>query len=317
MLHITNGDAAGALISKANLGGDMLPWNDVLHEGAVRDGLTLEELSEERAQFIAACGWGELNDVRAEFRSRNERLKRSADEEVVLWFEHDLYDQLQLIQLLDWFADRNPTKLTLICVGEHENVADFHGLGQLNQQQMSELFPLRREVTPEQFALARRAWAAFGAEDPRGIEWLLEEGTNALPFLRAALLRHLQQFPSASNGLSRTESNILRALDARGRCAMPELFEASQAEEESRFLGDSTFAQMYLEPLCRCAVPAVRSSVGGEIFEITDTGRAALREAEDHIERNGIDCWRGGAHLHGVATWRWHEADQRLVCAVD
>ena len=51
------------------------------------------------------------------FVERDEAIARSHNhEEVVLWFEHDLYDQLQLIQILDWFShqDLGHTRLSLI-----------------------------------------------------------------------------------------------------------------------------------------------------------------------------------------------------------
>src|SRR5690349_9951525 len=108
MLHITSGDAAVALMKRAGLSGDILAWRDVLHEGPTPAGLTLAELSEVRARFVADCGWRTFAEAQAEFRARDAALAQyGAHDEVVLWFEHDLYDQLQLLQLLDWFAARD------------------------------------------------------------------------------------------------------------------------------------------------------------------------------------------------------------------
>jgi hypothetical protein len=104
LLHITNGDCAVAVISQVVQGG-ILPWRDVLHEGPVRAGLSLEELSAERARFIADAGWGEFTAVLKNFRERDAAFRRAGEhDEIVLWFEHDLYDQLQLIQVLDGLA---------------------------------------------------------------------------------------------------------------------------------------------------------------------------------------------------------------------
>lgn len=64
------------------------------------------------------------------------------------------------------------------------------------------LFGTEHEVTRAECNLARKAWRAFCAADPSGIEALIHEETAPLPFLRQALLRHLQQFPSTGNGLS-------------------------------------------------------------------------------------------------------------------
>src|SRR5687767_9453549 len=107
MLHVTNGDSAAERIRAAGVDGTILPWRDVLHEGPVPAGLPLERLSAVRAEFLASAGAGAPEAVRRDFAERDRTLMAAArEDEVVLWFEHDLYDQLQLIQLLDWFADR-------------------------------------------------------------------------------------------------------------------------------------------------------------------------------------------------------------------
>ncbi|HYO49233.1 MAG TPA: DUF1835 domain-containing protein, partial [Chloroflexia bacterium] len=135
MLHITNGESVGERIKQAGVPGDVLAWNDVLHEGPIPAGLTLDKMSDVRARFIADAGWGSYDKVRADFARRDDALARFGEhEEVVLWFEHDLYDQLQLIQILDWFSRRDlgKTTISLICIGSHPELPNFRGLGELN-----------------------------------------------------------------------------------------------------------------------------------------------------------------------------------------
>ena len=89
----------------------------------------------------------------------------SEHDEVVLWFEQDLFCQVHLTYLLNWFASRGLgyTRLTLICVDEFPGVQIFHGLGQLNENQLLSLFPQRRETTKQQLELASTAWQAYCA----------------------------------------------------------------------------------------------------------------------------------------------------------
>ncbi|MFL5541749.1 MAG: DUF1835 domain-containing protein, partial [Longimicrobiaceae bacterium] len=184
MLHVTNGDAAAEVIRAAGMGGEVLPWRDVLHEGPVPAGLPLDELSAVRADFIASGG-GDAEELRREFRARDEALAGFAShDEVVLWFEHDLYDQLQLAQLLDFFsaADRGETRLTLVCGPEY--------LGPSTPERLAERFAERAEVTAEQLALGHAAWSAFRSPDPRGVASRVLLDMPELPFLRTALIRH-------------------------------------------------------------------------------------------------------------------------------
>jgi hypothetical protein len=218
MLHVTNGDCAVEVLRKAGMQGDLLPWRDVLHEGPLHPELPLEEFSRLRARFIADAGWGEAAGVERQFRARDERLKRSAaDDEVVLWFEHDLYDQLQLIQILAWFGQHPHPALTLICEAEY--------LGEMKPERAKDLFRARKAVTPRQLEAARVAW--------RTLPGATNADLSALPFLRAALLRYREE-------PRRTEELIFCEL-AAGALDFEELFRRTQAQDEPRFLGDTVF----------------------------------------------------------------------------
>ncbi|HEU4353010.1 MAG TPA: DUF1835 domain-containing protein [Burkholderiales bacterium] len=147
MLHITNGDCAARVLSRV-VSGTILPWRDVLHEGPVRPGLVLEELSRERAQFIAQAGWGQRERILEDFRSRDAAFRRAGrHDEVVLWLEHDLYDQLQLIQVLDALSDVRGPPVSLVCEAEY--------LGTMAAERAAELFALRNPVTRRHFREAR------------------------------------------------------------------------------------------------------------------------------------------------------------------
>ena len=52
MLHITNGESVS--ISQTGLPGSVIYWNDILHDGPVPAGLSLEELSRLREEFLAS-----------------------------------------------------------------------------------------------------------------------------------------------------------------------------------------------------------------------------------------------------------------------
>jgi hypothetical protein len=201
----------------------------VLHEGPVQAGLSLEELSRERAQFIAEAGWGPHGQVLKGFVARDATFRRAREhDEIVLWFEHDLYDQLQLIQVLDALGDRPGPPVSLVCEAEY--------LGTMRPERAAELFSLRNPVTRRHVAEASRAWAAFCSPDPRDIGTVRAQ---ALPFLEAALTRHLQEFPWTIDGLSLLERRVLEALQG-GPMGFEPLFRA--IEEDPAFLGDAVLA---------------------------------------------------------------------------
>jgi Domain of unknown function (DUF1835) len=313
MLHITNGDGAGNGIAQSGISGTVLPWRDVLHEGPVPAGLSLRELRETRARFLADRGWATYDRALADFARRDAILAAFRDhDEVVLWFEHDLYDQLQLVQILDWFADQDlgRTTLSLVAVDRYPGVVPFYGLGQLTPEQLATLFPTRRPVTRAQLDLARAAWDAFRSPDPTAVERLLEGDTAALPFLSDALTRSLEEFPAVGNGLSRTERLALEGVLA-GHTTPGALFRAVIAREERPYLGELANGHHPLLAATGGGALAVPGSADDPIpfarrpIEVTTHGRAVAAGRADRIALNGIDRWLGGVHLRGRwVPWR-------------
>lgn len=293
MLHITNGESVS--IPETGLPGEVVYWNDVLHDGPVPCGLSLQQLSRVRERFIAEFFAVPLSEV--SFAHRDEALSHFRDhEEVILWFEHDLFDQLQLIQILDWFSGQQDLSRPLISVISVDSY-----LGPMRPQQLLTLFPARRKVTQAELMTAQAAWSAFCSPEPTGLADLLRRDISPLPFLRSAVRRLLQQYPALDNGLSRTEQQILE-LAAAGLRHFRELFPAAQKLEESIWIGDSIFLQ-YVQGLVRAGQPLLTARDGG--VEITSFGRLVLEKRADHVRVNGIDRWLGGVHLHGSTIWRW------------
>jgi hypothetical protein len=185
------------------------------------------------------------------------------------------------------------------------------------------LYPTRREVTAGQIALARRAWEAFCSTDPRHIETLIAEDTSALPYLKAALLRHLQEFPSVRNGLNQTEQFALEAV-ASGVTEPKQLFLTIQRREENAWLGDSMFWP-YVEQMAageeslltiQGSGPWVgrHSQAPTRVVRLTERGGEVLEGHADWVSLKGINRWIGGVHLHGnEIPWRWDTEQCTLV----
>ena len=239
MLHITNGSSVS--LAETGLGGEILVWTDSLQRGD--------------APLVPP------------------------HDGIVLWFEHDLYDQAQLIHALDSLRD-SPADIRLIQSSDY--------LGPMTPIELAGLWPARRRVTAHQFALGSEAWRAFCSPDPTAMQALLARDTSALPYLTAALRRHLQELPSVENGLARTERQILEVL-ADGPRTFSELFRENQTREEAIFLGDDRLRE-YLEGLSVC----VRESDGR--YHITDTGREILAGRADLVRLKGVH-----------SRWRWDE----------
>jgi len=322
MLHVTNGDSTVPGIRGTGVGGDVLPWRDVLHEGPVPAGVDDAELRATRARFLSECGWGPAEAIEADMRARDERLAAAlaGDEPVVLWFEHDLYDQLQLIQVLD--AVDGSANVEAILADRFR--------GAMDSGELAALWPDRAPVARDQVALARFAWEAVRAPEPRGIEALLDTHTVALPHLGPALRRLLEELPAVGDGLGRTERQALEAV-AAGERSPHDIFVATQRAEDAPFLGD-TWMWTRLSELGQGDERLVQTSAGDPLgpppphsdtngftrheIELTRTGRAVLAGEADRAALVPLDRWVGGIHVTGPdPAWRWDRATGRAVSA--
>ena len=237
-----------------------------------------------------------------EFRARDSALRAGlAENEIVLWFEADLYDQLQIIQILEWLAGQEHPHVSMVCIGAFPGVPGFVGLGQLTPDQLGGLFPGRTALSPAQLDLASRAWQAVTAPTPHPLNTLTRADTSALEFLGPALIRLLAEYPLTNNGLGETERHVLRALSA-GPMSFARLFPLVQGMEVRPFMGDSTLWTRILA-LARGARPTV--TVGDLDVQITPFGLECLNGMVDFVAANGIDRWIGGVHLTAESEWRW------------
>lgn len=317
MLHITNGHATADKLAQANLPGRVVVWADVLHEGPCPTGLSPEDWRKTRADFLASCGWFTPEKNLATLRQWDADLASFArEDQTVLWFEHDLFDQIILIHHLNFFAHAgaDSSKLHLVCIDRHADVPNFRGLGQLSPSQLADLFPTRQPITPRQLDIGLRAWHAFTSPDPRKIEESLQGDTDALPFLAPALHRHLAEFPSTSNGLGRTDHQILASLSDSPRAAS-DLFFACMSLEEAPFLGDTTFFH-HVDNLAAPPHPLLTThlpTTNATQVAITDLGRQVLAGQIDALSLHPLDRWLGGVHLsHDHPAWRWNISQRRL-----
>jgi hypothetical protein len=315
-LHVANGSSTTMTLQDAGIPGAVSIWADPLHDGPVPGGLSDNELLDLRVRHHAGFEPVDpANDMR-EWRAVLER--HHAYDEVVLWFEHDLFDQLNLIQLLAWMHEHLPaaTNVSLICIGSFPGRPRFMGLGELSAPELASLFPLRQRVTDAQIELAFRSWHAFREPTPEPMDALRQSDTTALPFLSAALTRFLQEYPWMDDGLSRTERRLL-TLASREPIRLIDAFPRMHADETAYYVADTSLAEL-ADTLSRTSPPLlIRSGDEGGLsglVSLTPEGRAVLSGQKDRVSLCGIDRWFGGVHLRGRGDiWRWDDRRQQIA----
>ena len=321
LLHVANGTCTTRLIEAAGLSGTTSLWADPLYGGPVPSGLSDDELVEVRTRYLTggdATPVDPVNDLR---RWRAAVAAHDAYDELVLWFEHDLFDQLNLLQLLPWIRERLPSGATvsLVCIGSFPGHPAFKGLGELAPHDLALLFGDLTRVSHAQYALAARAWDAFRAPTPEALDDLRHGDTTALPFLAPAITRFLQEYPWTRDGLSRSERRLLE-LAADGPIPLGTVFPEMVVEGDVYHVTDRSLVDMAAALSAATLTqlkdaPADGDPAGplGATVALTEVGAAVLAARADRVAVAGIDRWLGGVHLHGGEVWRWDDARQAIA----
>jgi len=311
-LHVANGASTTGTIQAAGIPGILSIWADPLYEGPVPGDVDDDALREIRGRYLG----GDLRRWR--------RVIAAHDDygELVLWYEHDLFDQLNLIQLLSWIRGRLPHEkpVSLISVGEFPGHADFKGLGELTPRELAPLFLTRQRVSDEQYSLADRAWQAFRAPTPVGLDTLRATNTSALPYLASAFTRFLEEYPWTSDGLSRTERRLLQ-LAADGPIDLLALFPRMHEGESAYYVTDLSLVGI-AEELSRTSPPLATLTPGPREgrdalmrrVSATEAGRAVFDGRRDRVEMCGLERWFGGVRWNrNTCSWRWDPARRRMT----
>jgi hypothetical protein len=323
-LHIRCGSDIRQTLVEAGFVGDFLEHGIPYCLGPVTKGPDRHELM---ARFIVDTfpdGHGVYQRELEGLRRGEQRLDRTADdyERVVLWMEHDSWDQLVLARLLAHYANAGrPRVLELIAADEFPGSQRYIGLGQLPSEALRLLWLSRKPVTQAQLALGNNAWNALASDDPRPLAALARSGTPALPIMAPALHRHLRELPSVENGLSLTEQLVLQILSERDTFTLNQVWQLLQTEREPLpWMGDlcliHLIEQMHQasEPIFTRIPAAPGQTSFAQQLSITDTGRSVLRGERDWHALRPPSRWVGGVRIQpGAASWRWDETTRDAV----
>lgn len=243
VLHITSGDIAGSSLEKAGLPGEVFVWHDILYDGPRQPGWPSDSILNERALFLegfTAGGLDRANILKTLHKQYKKLAEAESHESIILWFDACLFDQSMLSHILTCLSLRGILRVELLCVESFPGIDPFHGLGQLQPEQLASIYHNRQLVTGEQFSFAAIVDRAFAIQDSALLFELSEMVEPPLPWVPAAATRWLQEKPDAITGFGKLESLALAAI--RGGCETPdEIFKSvAAADTPPQFWGDTT-----------------------------------------------------------------------------
>lgn len=303
MIHIVNGDVVGNKIR--GIDGDIIVWREMYDFGPLSLEWSKEEQLRRRAVFFEERLGVPSELFISNCEKQNKLLQTiSPTEEIVLWFEHDRYDQTMLMYLITELSSMGFEKLSMISMDQYPGIHPFHGLGQLTSEQLLALVEDKKEITIEQIREAVSGWSAYNSKDAGDIEkWIRRQ--HFLPFLLPMFKAHQDYFPSAKTGLNKVEYLAFHLIN-EGRTHFYDLFQIVVKERINDGLSNLHFAAILKElmnkknPLLtsNCPLPSFSDASSNAKLELTAEGVNVLNGKQNRIDLIGIDWWVGGVHIH-------------------
>ncbi|MCW2248458.1 hypothetical protein M2352_004118 [Azospirillum fermentarium] len=319
-LHIRCGSDIRERLRDAGLAGDFLEYANPFCQGPVTDG---PDFLDRRAAFLAVSYGPALGLSAADLRTRLEREEAglaaaNTYDRVVLWFEHDGYDQLILARCLERFAVLGPPPvLEMVSLNHFPGSTRFIGLGQLPPEALRLLWAKRRVVPWADCRVGQGVWQALTVPDPDGLAARLRQGFGGLPYMAAAVRRHLQELPGTGDGLGLTQRLILTALAERDRTVGDVWRVLMRKTDPLPFLTDLMLWEC-VGGLLDAADPAVTADTApwpNRRLALTGTGRDVLAGRRDWLSCGPAERWVGGTAIRpGAPMWRWDDAADAIRC---
>lgn len=216
-LHILNGDSTLHSFRQTDIEGDTFVWRDVLSDGPVHPEFNSDAFWELRSDFMTAQFDLEpgqyLKDAKASFTKMASELDQY--EEITLWFEYDLFCQINMISLIQWLGKQEQDyNISLVCVGKVDDTERLYGLGEIDPAHYPEFYQKRLKLGVREFTFASDVYEAYTSENPDDLYTFILMPFPDFPYLSDALESHFKRFPYIETGLSEIEQEMLNIIQS-------------------------------------------------------------------------------------------------------
>ncbi len=208
ILHITNGSNLTNYLKELDVDGEFLTWEEMLCEGHTVAGIDSKDFFNSRKTFLNEVYRIEIDEK--EYKKELGKLNKLENvTEINLWFEYDLFCQINLIAVISLLHQREiDLPLYLVCSGRVEGEKTLKGLSELNPEQLIDHYQNKILLNKDDIDLAIALWRTYCGKDHNIFKPYIVK-SSSFPYMSNCLKAHLERFPDSKNGLNVLEKNIL------------------------------------------------------------------------------------------------------------
>ena len=250
ILHITNGDYTTNYLKKLNFSGEFITWREMLCEGKTTADVGSENFWKNRYDFFkTAYKLSKQNFIDYTVKEYRNLCNKKSQKEIVLWFEYDLFCQINMIAVLSWIKQyRKGYNISLVSSGKVGNYKNMFAIPELNEKQIQNHYNNRIELTQDDIEYADYIWQLYCSDSPLRLETIYKfNPMSPFQYLASAIEAHLKRFPSLENGLNRIENNILETAINKKPTSKKQLINELLKEEDVYGFGDLQYENKIAE----------------------------------------------------------------------
>ncbi|MCL7763095.1 DUF1835 domain-containing protein [Polaribacter sp. Z014] len=226
ILHITNGDSTTNYLKNLNFSGDFITWREMLCEGKTTVDVGSETFWKTRFDFLkTSYSISKKKFIDFTLKEYRTLCSKKESKEIVLWFDHDLFCQINMIAVISWLKIyRKGYHISLVTSSKTKDSNKLKSFSELTKNQMQQHYKSRIDLSLDDIEYADYIWQLYCSDSPLRLETVYKFNPMS-PFIHLAdaLAAHLQRFPSIKNGLNQIENTILETANSHNFSSKPQL----------------------------------------------------------------------------------------------
>ena len=213
-IHIVNGDSTREILEQSGIKGRIVVWREVLCDGPVSAPVFSDAFWQERYDYFE----NELDVTRLEYFDKTIKELLKAEflegiEEVTLWYEYDLFCQVNLMALCAFLLEhyRKDVLYTMICVGREKGREGWQTLTDFKPSEYLELFEKRIKMSRASFDYGHECWKVYAQKDKAALQNFNFRKNKRFKYFNLAMKQELERFPN-ERGLNQIDRKVLELI---------------------------------------------------------------------------------------------------------
>lgn len=241
--HILNGDCLAEQLKDYFLSQNLIVFRECLIMGDI-DKEPMEAFWKLRANYISNSYGVENQDYYQHTVSEIEKIKSIPDDsEICLWFEDDLFCQVNMWFLLFYIPKFFRGKIYRIFPKLTDVSERWLGFGSASTQNLEEAYYEKVLFSKQDLSLGRNLWLAYQNKNFKLLKSLSQERTACFRFLEEVCQAHIDRYPENTKW-GRPEQVLKKIMDTHD-AEFDTIFETFSNIEGIYGFGDLQVKEMY------------------------------------------------------------------------